>query len=235
MASKTGSAQQVTALPRTPSVSGGLLQPARPNTPVRGANRSQFRNQLLLATAGCTPPRSRQSAATSHGAVATCAPDRAAVAPQVIAAPKKSAALTCNSRAKPTSVKLPAAIKPIHATVINDDSRDTALLIADARPLRAGSTDDRANDVSGVTVATSPAASIIMPGNTPAAIFTAPADNAIISSPLPANAGPMTRKSPGPTRAATAPTWRANKNDRIGIGSVTSPAAVAECPPTSWM
>src|ERR1700753_3131371 len=99
--------------------------------PVFSADAEPLRSQRPLANAGCTPLRSQQSAATSQGTFGERAPDLATVAPQVIAPVKNKAALTCSSRANPVSVKLPAEIKPIPATEINADNRDTALLMAD--------------------------------------------------------------------------------------------------------
>ncbi len=123
---------------------------------------------------------------------------------------------------------MPAAINPRQATEISDASRDTALLIAEAIPLRAGSTDDKATEVSGVMVTTRPADSKNIPGSNSVMTLNSPPDGPISKSPTPANAGPLTRKSQGPLRPSKLPTRRANRNDMIGMGKVAKPAAMAE-------
>lgn len=75
-----------------------------------------------------------------------------------------SAALTSNTWANPSALAVPTVIRPMDPIDISAASRETALLIADARPLCWVGTEASVTDVSGVTVATSPKARTVIPG-----------------------------------------------------------------------
>src|SRR6185437_1717463 len=89
----------------------------------------------LLAMAGCTPGRSRHSAAMSQGTgwhpagglLSNSAADNAPSA--------NSAAHSSNTPANPVALAAPALIRPRDPIDISAASRETALLIADPRPL----------------------------------------------------------------------------------------------------
>ncbi|OBH18280.1 hypothetical protein A5694_22120 [Mycolicibacter sinensis] len=78
-------------------------------------------------------------------------------------------------------------------------SRETALLIADARPPYSAGTEASVTDISGVMVATRPVASTSIPGIRSVIAWNPSGFGRINNSPTPANAGPVIRNTRGPT------------------------------------
>ena len=118
-----------------------------------------------------------------------------------------SAALTSNTWANPVALAVPALITPIDPIDISAASRETALLIADARLLRSVGADASMTDIRGVMVATEPTVQHGDAGNQVGDRCGYPdwLSRRISSRPIPAKAGPAIRKR-GAQVAATRPT-----------------------------
>ena len=160
----------------------------------------------LLAREGCTPGRSLHNAAMSQGTGWHPA-GGLVINSAVHNAPRaNSAALTSNARANQVALAVPTLIRPMDPIDISAASRETALLIADARPLYSVGTEASVTDVSGVIVATSPMASTVIPGTRSVTAWNPLGYGRISSSPIPAKAGPAIKNARGPTRAAMRPT-----------------------------
>ena len=108
----------------------------------------------LLARAGCTPGRSRHNAAMSQGTGRRLAGGLVNNSAAHNAPTPNSAELTSNTWANPVALAAPPLIRPMDPIDISAASRETALLIADARPLCSVGTEASMTDIRGVMVAT---------------------------------------------------------------------------------